>query len=62
MELGLNDFDAVKSITWAIGRVGSENVDFFAPKWHSLFSMPFQGQKSINFQGPPLSPGPHRLF
>ncbi len=25
------------------------------PKWHSLCSLPFQGPKSLDFQGPPLS-------
>ncbi len=32
MALGLNDFDAGKSITRAIGRGGPENLDFFGPK------------------------------
>jgi hypothetical protein len=26
----------------------------FGPKWHSLRSLPFQGPKILNFQGPPL--------
>jgi len=30
------------------------NLDFLGPKWHSLRSLPFQGQKSLDFQGPPL--------
>jgi hypothetical protein len=31
MTLGLNDFDAGKYITWALERMGLENLDFFGP-------------------------------
>jgi hypothetical protein len=43
MALGLNDFDAGKSIT-----------RLFWPKWHWLRSLPFQGHKKSRFSGPPL--------
>jgi hypothetical protein len=37
--LGLNDFDAGKSITKAIGRgMGTENLDFFGPQKVEIFS------------------------
>jgi hypothetical protein len=34
--------------------VSLENLDFFGPKWHSLRMLPFQGPKSLIFQGLPL--------
>jgi hypothetical protein len=34
--------------------VGPENLEVFKPKWHSLRSLPFQGQKSLEFQGLPF--------
>jgi hypothetical protein len=30
-------------------------LDFFGNKWHLLCTLPFQGQKSIDFQSPPVS-------
>ncbi len=36
------------------GGGGPENLDFFGLKCHSLRSMPFQGQKSLDFHCPPL--------
>jgi hypothetical protein len=42
------------SFTRALEGVGSENLNFFGPKWHSLCSCHFRAQKSLNFQGPPL--------
>jgi hypothetical protein len=50
--LGLNDFDAGKSITRVIGRSGPENRDVFEPKWDSLRMLPFQGPKKPRFSGP----------
>jgi hypothetical protein len=48
-----NVFDACRSITRASGRgLGPRNLDFFGSKWHSLCSLPFQGPKSLDFQGP----------
>ncbi len=38
--------------------VGPENLDFFGPKWHSIRSWPFQGQKKFRFSGPNPSNGP----
>jgi hypothetical protein len=29
-------------------------LDFFGPKWQSFRPLPFQGPKSLDFQGPPL--------
>ncbi len=45
MVLGLNDFDAGKAITWAIGRGSPGNLNFCGTIWHSLRSLPFQGPK-----------------
>ncbi len=58
MALGLNDFDAGKSITRPLEAVGHENLDFFRPKWHSLCSLPFQDPKKSRFSGPIPSNGP----
>ncbi len=41
------------SLLGASEGVGSENLDFFGPKWHSICSCHFRAQKSLDFQGPP---------
>ncbi len=46
MLLGCNAFDGGKSFTWAVGRVGPKNLDFFA-RFH------FRAQKVL-ISGPPL--------
>jgi hypothetical protein len=38
-------FKGDKSITWASEGGGPGILDFFGPKYHSLCSLPFQGQK-----------------
>jgi hypothetical protein len=42
------------SLLGALEGVGHENLNFFGPKWHSLRWLPFQGPKSLDFQGPPF--------
>jgi hypothetical protein len=54
MALGLNDFDGANPLFGPLEGVGPENIDFCWPKWHMLRSLPFQDQKCLNFQGPPL--------
>jgi hypothetical protein len=46
MALGLNDFDAGKSIT--------PLLDFFGPNDTRFARCHFRAQKSLDFQGPPL--------
>jgi hypothetical protein len=33
---------------------GPTYLDFFGPKWHSLFSIPYQGSKKFQLSGPTL--------
>jgi hypothetical protein len=54
MGLILKGFDVGKSITWALEGVGPGNQDFFGPKWYSLCSLSFQGQKKSRFPKPTL--------
>jgi hypothetical protein len=55
MEFGLNDgYSGLHPLLGPLDGVGPENLNFFGPKWHLLSSWPFQGQKSLDFQGPPL--------
>ncbi len=48
IELILNDFEAGKSITWAIGRGGPWKSRLFLARCYS------RPQKSLDFQGPTL--------
>jgi len=38
----------------ALEGMGSENLDFFGPKWDTLCLRLFQGPKKSRFLGPPL--------
>jgi hypothetical protein len=46
---------AATSLLRALEGVGTENGAFLGPKWHSLRSCHFRAQKSLDFQGLPLS-------
>ncbi len=57
--LGLNDLDAGKSITQAIGRGGPWNLDFLGPQMAlaSLVAIS-AGPKKVSISGPNPSNGP----
>jgi|688.fasta_scaffold382820_1 hypothetical protein len=54
MALGLNDFDASKSITHAIGKVDPKISTILGPYGTRFALCHFRAQKKARFQGPPL--------